>query len=141
MYNSIIIILFAFLTGLIIWGYLSPWLEFKKIGVSLTFKELMSPVIKKSIPLHKDTKRIISDMSIIKKSDVDLTINQLLDIEIAGGSSKQVADATLKISAKGLLIDSQDLKILVLANSDFDRITSDKESGQRIIAIEELSKE
>ena len=141
MENSYIIILFSVLISLFIWGYIRPWVEFKKIGVSLTFKELMNPQIKKDLILHRKTKRLINAMSIVKSNELNLNIQDLLDIELAGGKSEFLVNAVLKISSKGLLIDKQDLNTLVLANSDFDKISIGKTTGDKIMAVEELIKQ
>jgi len=140
MENSYIIILISVLISLIIWGYIRPWIEFKKIGAPLTFKELMNPQIKKDLILHRKTKRLINAMSIVKSNGLNLNIQDLLDIELAGSKSELLVNAELKISSKGLLIDKQDLKTLVLANSDFDRIVIGKSTGDKIVAVEELIK-
>lgn len=140
--NSIyLIIIFYTLISLLIWSYLKPWIEFRKIGVSLTFKELMNPIIKKDIRLHKDTKRLLKTMSIAYDNELNIKLQDLIDIDLAGGDFELLVNAKLLIANHGLLIDKHDLKTLVLANIDFSRIVQDKEAGQKITAIDELKRE
>ncbi len=140
MESLFVIVAFIILTALLVWSYVNPWLQFKKVGVSLTFRELMNPAIKKNFPLHRQTKRLINSMSIAHENNLPIKLKHLLDAEIAGADSQLLVNAQFLISKHGLQIDNEDLHTLILANIDFNDIVENKVRGQKITAIEELSK-
>ncbi|WP_041649691.1 hypothetical protein [Marivirga tractuosa] len=140
MQSLLVIIAFIILITLLVWSYVNPWLQFKKVGVSLTFKELMNPAIKKDLPLHRQTKRLIKSMSIAQDNNLPIRLKDLLDAEIAGADSHLLVDAQLLISEHGLHIDNEDLHTLILADIDFTDVVKNKVRGQKISAVEELSK-
>ena len=80
-------------------------------------------------------------MSIAYDNELNIKLQDLIDIDLAGGDFELLVNAKLLIANHGLLIDKHDLKTLVLANIDFSRIVQDKEAGQKITAIDELKRE
>ncbi|ADR21939.1 hypothetical protein MATR_04270 [Marivirga tractuosa] len=79
-------------------------------------------------------------MSIAQDNNLPIRLKDLLDAEIAGADSHLLVDAQLLISEHGLHIDNEDLHTLILADIDFTDVVKNKVRGQKISAVEELSK-